>query len=425
MTKVIIPAFNLHGHVAPMLYIAKELISRGHEVTVITGSFFKEAVEKTGAGFVPLLDSGDFDPEDYNDPERLALQGLDRANYDMERFLIGTMAGKYKTLQKVLAAYGEDQPVVLTETGFAMFGAGPDLLGAPGLRAKGYVVIGTTSLTHSSMDTAPFGMGLDPDSSEEGRARNMAQNEFMKNTEQQKLYEKVLTDLGVTAEIPYMFDIPAYADSFLQLSVEEINYKRSDLPKSVRFIGALPTPPSVDVQLPAWWPDVLAAEHVVVVTQGTASNGDFGDLIEPTLEALADLPVLVIAATGSKSEIKNVPANARVVEFVPFVDLLPHTSVLVTNGGFGGTQQALSFGVPMVLAGETEDKLETNVRTAHTGAAINLKTQKPTPEAVREAVKNVLSNPSYLKNAHRLQAEFSALDPYTAIEDTIVRLAAK
>ncbi|SDP20778.1 glycosyltransferase, MGT family [Paenibacillus sp. yr247] len=428
MTKVIIPVTSIYGHVSPMLSIAKDLIHRGHEVSIITGTIFKEAVEKTGAAFVPFLGSADLKPEDFNDPERLALQGLDQANYDTQRYFIGSMADQYTTLQRVLAKYSDDQAVVLSETLFAINGLAPALLGATGVRAKGFIVVGVVPLMFSSIDAAPFGMGLEPDSSEEGRARNIAHNALMKDTifgETQKLYEKVLNDLGATEEIPFFFDTPARADSYLQLSVEELSYKRSDLPASVRFIGALPTPASVEAQLPEWWPDVLAANKVVVVTQGTVANTDFSHLIEPTLEALADLPVLVIAATGSKTEIKNVPANARVVEFVPFVDLLPHTSVLVTNGGFGGTQQALSFGVPMVLAGETEDKLEGNARTAHTGAAINLKTQKPTPAAIREAVENVLSDPSYLNNAQRVQAEYAALDPYTAIANTVAELDAK
>ncbi|SFT13393.1 glycosyltransferase [Paenibacillus sp. BC26] len=426
MTKVIIPITPVYGHVAPMLSIAKDLIRRGHEITIITGSQFKEAVEKTGAAFVSFTGAADWQPEDLNDPERLAYEGVAQVNYDMQRYFVNTIPDQYAALQHELEKYGDDEAIVLAESfGFAL---SPALLGAPGVRAKGYAVVGVIPLAISSIDTAPFGMGLEPDSSEEGRARNISHNALMKDNlfgGAQKLYEKVLRELGATEEIPYLFDTCARADSYLQLSVEELSYKRSDLPASVRFIGALPTPPSVDAKLPDWWSDVLAADKVVVVTQGTVANGDFSHLIEPTLAALADLPVLVIAATGSKNEVKHVPANARVVEFVPFVDLLPHTNVLVTNGGFGGTQQALSFGVPMVLAGVSEDKIEGNARTAHTGAAINLKTHQPTPEAIREAVENVLAKPNYLANAQRLQAEYAALDPYTSIANAIAELDAK
>jgi formate dehydrogenase assembly factor FdhD len=38
--------------------------------------------------------------------------------------------------------------------------------------------------------------------------------------------------------------------------------------------------------------------------------------------------------------------------------LLPKVDVMVTNGGYGGVQRAVSTGVPLVVAGSTEDELE-------------------------------------------------------------------
>jgi UDP:flavonoid glycosyltransferase YjiC (YdhE family) len=175
------------------------------------------------------------------------------------------------------------------------------------------------------------------------------------------------------------------ADRFLQLSVEELSYRRSDTPSHVKFVGTLP-PAAPSGDLPTWWQDVISAERVVVVTQGTVANQSFTDLIEPTLQALAGFPGLVVAATGRPGEIGDVPANVRVAEFVPFDDLLPRADVLVTNGGFGAVQQALRHGVPMVAAGLTEEKKENNVRLAATGAAIDLATDRPTAADVRQAV---------------------------------------
>lgn len=426
MTQVIIGATDAQGHTSPMLFIAAELVRRGHQVTFITGTQFRAAVEKTGATFAGFSAAAEIDKALLVSPERLALQGLEQVKYDLKHLVIDTIADQYATLQKVLAQYGDDQAVVLTESGF--YGVAPALHGAPGIRAKAYIVVGTVPLMLSSIDTAPGGMGLPPDSTPEGRTRNAAQTTFFKQTlfgDTQALYAQELARLGATESASFIFETMAvHADKYLQLSVEELSYKRSDLPAHIDFIGALPSPPS-DAQLPDWWQDVLDAEQVVVVTQGTVANSDFSHLIAPTLEALADLPLLVVAATGSSAVPEHVPANARVAKFVPFVDLLPHTSILVSNGGYAGTQQALSFGVPMVLAGETEDKIEGNARTAYTGAAINLKTQRPTVAAIREAVQQILANTSYRQHAQRLQAEYAQLDPYASIADTIVEFDSK
>lgn len=108
-----------------------------------------------------------------------------------------------------------------------------------------------------------------------------------------------------------------------------------------------------------------ANRPVVYVTQGTIDNIDLDLLVGPELRGLADLDVTVVATTGGRPVAQipgDIPANARVAEFVPHADLFPHISVMVTNGGFGGVQSALADGVPLVIAGDTEDKPEVAAR---------------------------------------------------------------
>jgi hypothetical protein len=80
------------------------------------------------------------------------------------------------------------------------------------------------------------------------------------------------------------------------------------------------------------------------VTQGALANWDLSQLVEP---ALAGLDVTVLAALGHESGALPVPVppNAHVAEFISFDVLLPKASVYVTNGGFGGTQQAIAADV--------------------------------------------------------------------------------
>jgi hypothetical protein len=157
------------------------------------------------------------------------------------------------------------------------------------LEAAVGVGIGVLPLTISSVDTAPFGMGLPPDCSKEGRARNRELNAVMQTQllgRAQDMFAGILADLGCTDRPPFFMDAPvSEADVFLQLSVEELSYRRTDLPEHVHFIGRLPGDPGTGTRLPQWWADVLDADRVVVVTQGTLANLDLGQLIEPTLEA--------------------------------------------------------------------------------------------------------------------------------------------
>jgi UDP:flavonoid glycosyltransferase YjiC (YdhE family) len=102
--------------------------------------------------------------------------------------------------------------------------------------------------------------------------------------------------------------------------------------------------------------------------------------------------------------------NAVVSPFLNFREVLPYVDVLVALGGYGTVTQALSLGVPMVLAGLSEDKLEIGVQVASSGSGISLRTDTPTVEQLRASVEQVLSEPSYRASAKRLAAEFAHYD---------------
>jgi len=201
------------------------------------------------------------------------------------------------------------------------------------------------------------------------------------------------------------------------LSVPRFEFPRQ-IPPSVHFVG---TPPIIPGQapLPAWAKDLDGSRKVVLVTQGTVANHNFGLLIGPTLAALADEPdVLVVATTGGRpiDAIPGaLPSNARVSSFLPFEWLLPRVDVLVTNGGYGSVNQAMSFGIPLVTAGMTEDKADVNARVAWSGVGLNLATNEPTQEALRAAVRTALDRPAYRMRASQMADEFARIDTQSEI----------
>ena len=90
--------------------------------------------------------------------------------------------------------------------------------------------------------------------------------------------------------------------------------------------------------------------------------------------------------------------------------LLPKVDVMVTNGGYGAVQRALATGVPLVVAGDTEDKPEVAARVAWSGAGINLRTGTPTAKAIRYAVREVLGDGRYLRRARDLEVAYAQRD---------------
>jgi MGT family glycosyltransferase len=186
----------------------------------------------------------------------------------------------------------------------------------------------------------------------------------------------------------------------------------------VRFVGALGPPSPMRAPLPAWWDDLDGDRPVVLVTQGTVKV-DPDNLLHPAIEALAGEDVFVVATTGgldpSPILARHAARNVRLERFVPFSDLLPHVDVVVTNGGYGGTQQALLHGIPVVVAGMTEGKNEVAARVRWSGAGIDLRTDAAAPGQVRTAVRTLLTDRSYRDRAKRLAAAYATHDgPRTA-----------
>ena len=179
----------------------------------------------------------------------------------------------------------------------------------------------------------------------------------------------------------------------MQFSVPSFEYPRSDAPANLHFTGPLSTTGSA-APLPDWWGDLDGTRPVIHVTQGTVANTDYEQVIAPTLRALADEDVLIVVATGGRplDTLPALPSNARAAMFLPYDELLPRTSVYVTNGGYGGVQYALRYGVPIVATGGKEDKPEVGARVAWSGVGRRIRTERPT--ATRVAPRHSCRAPS-------------------------------
>ena len=287
-----------------------------------------------------------------------------------------------------------------------------------------WAVYGITPLTARSADVAPTGLGLLPRPGVLGRLRNRALNLLVERVVfagAQRRFTAVRAELGLPRSSTSFLDHTlAHAPVYLQGTIPQFEYPRRDLPPNVHLVGALLPEPPGGRPLPTWWPELDGGRPVVLVTQGTVKV-DPALLLEPALAALADEDVLVVGTTGGHDPAqvlqRSPSANARLEPFIPFADLLPHVDVVVTNGGYGGTQQALAHGVPVVAAGVTEAKNEVAARVGWSGAGLDLRTETPTPQAIRTAVRTLLTDPSYRRRARELQADYAAHDaPGTAAD---------
>lgn len=223
------------------------------------------------------------------------------------------------------------------------------------------------------------------------------------------------------------FDDAWFSPSLVMaLRIPGLESPRTDLPPQVHFVGAFPSPPSTTPP-PLWWDELASRRRPVVhVTQGTFDT-DPEELIRPVVAGLADHDATIVVATGSRTDGTvpfPVPANARVAALLPYRDLLPTTDVMVTNGGWGGVLAALAHGIPLVVAGGDLDKPTIAAMVARSGAGIDLRTGRPTPAAVREAVDRVTRDPAFRRHDERLADQLAQHDTAGEVVDLVGQLLA-
>lgn len=416
MSNVLILAEPVEGHFNPFLPIIKQFVTSGHQVLCLTGRRFEERVTQLGAQFHPLPARWDSSAQEVYEffPELRQLTGLAQIKFYIQQVMYAQVPDIMATVQTILVDFPAE--VIIGDT-FMVAGAWlAELGGPPSVR------LSVLPLSLPGKNIAPFGLGLLPGKSWLGKLKNNALN---------WLFEKVLfrdAQLHIN-QLRQSVGLPPYNKYFfisaleshqlvLHTSVPAFEYPRQAFPANFHFIGPILNEPKPDFVKPTWWPQLEAphTQPVVLVTQGTISK-DWNNLTIPAIAALKDEPVKVIAVPTDTNALPFLPANTYSTDYIPFANLLPHINLMITNGGFGGAQQALAHGIPLVLAGTTEDKMEVAARVEHSGAGINLRQQQPTPAAIKQAVQRILADPTYQQNATKLQqayAEYNA--PSLAVE---------
>ena len=396
--------------------IADALRDAGHEVAWYSGSCVRAHIQARGYRVYGIQHAFDYDGENPNAmfPERNGLTGVADLKFILKRVFAAGMVGQAKDLEAILQAFPAD--VLLAD--FVTFG--PRVISERG--GPPWAAYGFSALPLSSVDTAPYGLGLAPHSSFWGRLRNRSLNTLVKRVvmgDVVREHDHMRAQCGLPPIDAGPTDSPLSPYLFLQGSVAAFEYPRSDLPPQVHFVGALtPKLPQgaadASRMRPQWWPELTGRRRpVVLVTQGTMDNKDLSELIAPALQALAQDDVLVIATTGRElrpGELGAIPANARVERFVPYHEVLPHVDVMVSNGGYNGVLTALGNGVPLVVCGAQSDKPEICARVQWSGSGVRIKAERVTPAQVRDAVHHVLRNPTFKQRAMALREAFGAAD---------------
>jgi UDP:flavonoid glycosyltransferase YjiC (YdhE family) len=406
--RILVSVMPFTGHVVPVVAVVAELVHRGHEVEVLTGSRFHDRIADTGARSVPWRAAPDFDERDltatFPQTGRGGPAGL-RAN--VEHVFIRTGAGQARDL--LAAAEARRPDIIVGDVMSLGTGLAAELAGVP------WATLSIVPLSMPSRDLPPSGLGLRPGRGPLGRARDglLRAAVDIGGRPLERAHREVRAELGLPPGRP--IGDAWYSERLVLASGgPSIEYPRSDLPAAVRFVGRLATD-EPRPRLPR------GARPRVLVTQGTFDT-DPPELAIPAMTALGGRDLDVVVTTGRRGVTTlglPAPPNVTVVDLLDFTEELPGIDVFVTNGGWGGTLQALANGVPLVVAGGDLDKPDIAARVDRSGAGIDLRTGTPRAAAIGAAVDRVLAEPSFAARAATIAAELAALGGTRAAAELI------
>jgi MGT family glycosyltransferase len=190
-------------------------------------------------------------------------------------------------------------------------------------------------------------------------------------------------------------------------------------PDKTRVVGPLLwEPPSEHVDPPA------GNDPVVLVAPSTAHDPE-QRLLRAALTGLAREPVRVLAATNRPEPLPalDVPANARLVEWLSYSQTMPGCSLVITHAGHGTLARALACGCPVLAVPHSGDMGENAARADWAGVGVRLPWRFLSPATLRLSVRRALASPALARRAAELQRWAEVNDGAARAADLVEELA--
>jgi UDP:flavonoid glycosyltransferase YjiC (YdhE family) len=392
--RILVAAFGDPGHVFPAIALGRTLARRGHEVVLETWEERRQAVEGAGLGFAAAEEYRMFPPPEPDSEDGQHAAEAARALLPLlERMRPHVAVADILTLAPALAAERAGVPLAtlvphiypVVDPGLPFF--------AIGLRApRTPVGRGIWRLGQRALN-----VGL-----ERGRRDLNLQRERLGLPPVTRFHGGISTELALVATYP------------------QLEYPRA-WPAGVEVTGPMTFElPHPEIELPS------AERPLVLVAPSTAHDSD-NHLVRTALDALAEEPVRVVATTNRvvPRQPIEVPANAVLVDWLSYSQLMPAASLVVCHGGHGTVARALGAGTPVLICPIAGDMSETAMRVAWTRAGLSLPWRLCRPSPLRWAVRRLLGEPSFTARAQEIAAWGRENDGAERGAELVERLAAR
>lgn len=294
------------GHTNPSLGLVRCLVAAGHEVDYIQAEAFRERVEASGARFVP-----------YDEPPQSLVPALNE---------VRNWGAAYRTVRRIGANYD----CLIYELLFFPGKALATELGIPSYRLISTFALNRHLLRVLGKTGGPYLTAL----FRSERLCTALSSLFLPKF---SLREKNLAEDLVREAPPHNFIY-----TLREFQPEEACFPESNY----HFVG-----PAVDDRAEEPFSFEKSGNPIVYISFGTLIHAD-KRFWKKLIAAFAGKRVEVVCSVGSEKLVRalgDLPPNVRVFAKVPQLTLLCRAALFVTHGGMNSVNEALYYGVPMIV----------------------------------------------------------------------------
>jgi MGT family glycosyltransferase len=385
------------GNTPPMLSIAQRLVTRGHEVRVLSDLCNEAEVESAGASFaswtrIPRRPDKSVESDPIKDWEAVSpLVVLGRMR---DRLFVGPALAYARDLLEELERFPAD--AVVTSDMLLGVMASAESVGVPcvGLSANIYL--------YPLPGVPPFGPGWQPARGLSGRmrdalVRNFSLRIFGRGT---AAFNATRRALGLLP-LAHPFEQITRLARHLVLTSAAFDFPATSLPKNVVYTG-----PELDD--PAWvdpWnsPWLASDQRPLVVVGFSTTFQKQGRLLSRIIEALSPLNTRAVVTAGPALDMAELSAapNVFVCRSAPHSQLLSEAAAVVTHAGHGTVIRSLAAGVPLLCMPMGRDQNDNAARVVARGAGLRLSPQSSL-KSIRNGILEILESPRYREKAREM-----------------------
>lgn len=386
------------GNVPPQLGLARKLVSRGHQVRVLTEPCVEQDVLSTGASYAQFTKA----------PHR---SDRSRETDFVRDFEAKTPLGRLKAFRD-RAMFGPARSYA-EDTMSEIKSWQPDVLAPDWIRVGAAIAgeaarVPTALLVHSNNllpepGKPPPGFGFLPASSVVGRLRDQVFERGYVSLLNRGLraMNEARRALGLSPldHVLEHFSKPA---RFLCLYPEALELPARRRAPNLRYVGPILDEPAWAEPWIASWPSNDQRPLVVLAMSTTYMRQERA--IQRCIEAMSVMPVRAVVTLGPTLDPAQFasPDNIIVVRSAPHDQLFREADAVITHAGMGSALRALANGVPMLCLPMGRDQKDIAARVHWHRAGIRI-SQHASAVQINASLQRVLTDASFREDAGRIQ----------------------